>query len=83
MPYLNFFLFNSLEFWKTQEDAPQPESYVVVPAWSQTAGENASASGYFSCISSAHNLIFAGDDGKEDTKVGSQLGREVQLNCLA
>lgn len=56
---------------------------MVVPAWSQTAGENASASGYFSCISSAHNLIFAGDDGKEDTKVGSQLGREVQLNCLA
>ncbi|EQB78804.1 hypothetical protein CB1_001178017 [Camelus ferus] len=58
---------DDMKFWKTEEDAPLPESHVVVPSWSQTAGEKSSTSEYFSCVS-ARKLIFADEDGKEDTK---------------
>lgn len=79
-----FFLFNPIESWKTQEDAPQLESFVMVPACSQIIGETSSAStGYFACVSSECELVFSDEDGKEDAKVDSELGKGVQLNCLA
>ncbi|KAB1281603.1 Protein FAM170A [Camelus dromedarius] len=53
---------DDMKFWKTEEDAPLPESHVVVPSWSQTAGEKSSTSEYFSCVS-ARKLIFADEDG--------------------
>ncbi|XDB52268.1 hypothetical protein AB1E18_005811 [Capra hircus] len=65
------------ESWKTQEDAPQLESFVMVPACSQIIGETSSAStGYFACVSSECELVFSDEDGyrgrtgvshKEDT----------------
>ncbi|XDA76717.1 hypothetical protein R6Z07F_006860 [Ovis aries] len=59
----------SRESWKTQEDAPQLESFVMVPACSQIIGETSSAStGYFACVSSECELVFSDEDGKEDAK---------------
>ncbi|KAF3821470.1 hypothetical protein GH733_009512 [Mirounga leonina] len=55
------------EFWKSQEDVPQPESSVVVPPSSETAGENSSASEYFSCVSSISKLIPAKEGGVPQT----------------
>nr|XP_035945811.1 protein FAM170A-like isoform X3 [Halichoerus grypus] len=55
------------EFWKSQEDVPQPESSVVVPPRSETAGENSSASEYFTCVSSISKLIPAKEGGVPQT----------------
>ena len=79
-----FFLFNPLDSWSFQEDGSQPESFVMVPASSHIIGETSSAStGYFSCASSESELGFSDEDGKEDAEVDSELGKGVQLNCLA
>nr|XP_035945806.1 protein FAM170A-like isoform X1 [Halichoerus grypus]XP_035945807.1 protein FAM170A-like isoform X1 [Halichoerus grypus]XP_035945808.1 protein FAM170A-like isoform X1 [Halichoerus grypus] len=56
-----------LKFWKSQEDVPQPESSVVVPPRSETAGENSSASEYFTCVSSISKLIPAKEGGVPQT----------------
>uniref|UniRef100_A0A452UVS5 Protein FAM170A n=1 Tax=Ursus maritimus TaxID=29073 RepID=A0A452UVS5_URSMA len=77
------FLFHSPEFWKSQEDAPQPESSVAVPPSSETAGEKSSVSEYFSCVSSLSKLVPANEDGKGNTQVRSEHGWEVQLSCSA
>lgn len=42
---------------KSQEDDPQPESTGVAKAQSPGVGEVCSASEYFSCVSSPHQLI--------------------------
>ncbi|XP_061278960.1 protein FAM170A-like [Bos javanicus] len=56
------------ESWKTQEDPPQPESFVMVPACSQIIGETSSAStGYFSCVSSERELVFSDEDGVQQS----------------
>ena len=56
----------------------------MVPACSQIIGETSSAStGYFSCVSCECELVFSDEDGKEDAKGDSELGKGVQLNCLA
>lgn len=72
------FLFHSPGFWNTQEDASQPGPCEVVPLLSPKTGEKSSASEYFSCATSAGKLLAANEDGKEDIKVGSELGQEVQ-----
>lgn len=77
------FLFHSPEFWKSQEDAPQPESSVAVPPSSETTGEKSSVSEYFSCVSSLSKLVPANEDGKGNTQVRSEHGWEVQLSCSA
>lgn len=64
---LVLFSFHLPEFWKSQEDVPQPESSVVVPPRSETAGENSSASEYFTCVSSISKLIPAKEGGKGNT----------------
>lgn len=56
----------------------------MVPASSNIIGETSSAStGYFSCASSECELGSSDEDGKEDAEVDSELGKGVQLNCLA
>ncbi|KAM8940824.1 uncharacterized protein AAEQ78_015195 isoform 2-T2 [Lycaon pictus] len=49
------------EFWKNQENVPQPESYVVSPG-SEIAGEKSSSSEYV-CISPSGQFILAKEDG--------------------
>ena len=58
------------EFWKNQENVPQPESYVVSPG-SEIAGEKSSSSEYV-CISPSGKFILAKEDGKGNTQVASE-----------
>ena len=64
------FLILSPEFWKNQENVPQPESYVV-SLGSEIAGEKSSSSEYV-CISPSGKFILAKEDGKGNTQVASE-----------
>ncbi|KAK1343797.1 hypothetical protein QTO34_014350 [Cnephaeus nilssonii] len=46
-----------------QQDVPQSQSFMEAPGCSQEAGENASASEYFSCVSSPSKLPHYDEDG--------------------
>uniref|UniRef100_G3UM95 Family with sequence similarity 170 member A n=1 Tax=Loxodonta africana TaxID=9785 RepID=G3UM95_LOXAF len=47
----------------SEDDAPQSQTNVVVPAWSQASAENSFSSEYFSCVSSARKLTLVNEDG--------------------
>ncbi|KAK1343853.1 hypothetical protein QTO34_014407, partial [Cnephaeus nilssonii] len=45
------------------QDVPKPQSFMEAPGCSQAAGENASTSEYFTCVSSLSNLPHHDEDG--------------------
>ncbi|KAI5140166.1 hypothetical protein MUG91_G692n1, partial [Manis pentadactyla] len=56
------FTFAHCEFENTPEDSPEPKAHGVVPGYSETPGEESSASECFSCVSSPGEL-HAAEDG--------------------
>ncbi|XP_036301015.1 protein FAM170A-like [Pipistrellus kuhlii] len=59
--------------WSTQEDVPQHQSFMETQGCQQAAGENASTSEYFSCVSSPSKLSHHDEDGIKETPVPKDL----------
>ncbi|KAK1343845.1 hypothetical protein QTO34_014399 [Cnephaeus nilssonii] len=59
--------------YKIQQDTPRPESRVEAPGCSQEAGEYASSSEYFTCVSSPSKLFCYNKDGIKERIVPKDL----------